>query len=132
MRILAGVSVFFMLLVCGGCTVFLPAGDPPGGDIVDNPLPQKLTREEMTLALGSRIAASAMQYFPGGPVMLEADKGALVPGRAAIAEAGKICGVYLNQAAAAVLNGKQTTPDTFEFELFHFSRSLWRCSFELK
>jgi hypothetical protein len=131
MKILAALSALILLFCCG-CSSFLPAGDPPGGDIVDNPLPKKMSQEEMILALGSRIAASAMQHFPGGPVMLEADKSSLPWGRAAVSEAGKICGVYLNQAAAAVLNGRQTGKNVFEFELFYFSRSLWRCSFELK
>ena len=38
----------------------------------------------------------------------------------------------LTVTAAAVLNGKALADGTFEFELFYFNRSLWRCSYELK
>lgn len=127
-------SLFAVLLLCccGGCGMFLPPGEPPSGPIVDNPLPERLSAEELVLALGSRIAASSMQHFPGGPVALETDKASVALARSAVREAGKICGVHLEQAAAAVLNGRQKGAGTFEFELFHFNRSLWRCSYELK
>lgn len=120
-------------LFCGGCALFspLPSGTPPEGPIVENPTPRKLTRSEIELALGSRLAASAMQYFPGSPVTVEADAAAMPFARAAVAEAGRICGVRLEMVAAAVLTGKKNG-DKLEFELFHFSASLWKCSFELK
>ena len=122
-----------LALFCGGCSIFslLPSGTPPSGPIVENPTPQKLTRSEIELALGTRLAASAMQYFPGSPVAAEADAGAMPFVKAAVAEAGKICGVRLELAAAAVLTGKKKG-DKLEFELFHFNASLWKCSFELK
>ena len=122
-----------LALLCVGCAIFspLPSGTPPEGPIVENPTPRKLTRSEIELALGSRLAASAMQYFPGSPVAVEADAGAMPFAKAAVAEAGRICGVRLELAAAAVLNGKKTG-NKLEFELFHFSASLWKCSFELK
>ena len=120
-------------LFCGGCSIFspLPSGTPPEGPIVENPAPRKLTRSEIELALGSRLAASAMQYFPGSPVAVEADAASMPFAKAAVAEAGRICGVRLELVAAAVLNGKKKG-DKLEFELFHFSASLWKCSFELK
>ena len=130
-------KIFFagvvLALFVGGCSIFspLPSGTPPAGAIVENPTPQKLTRGEIELALGTRLAASAMQYFPGSPVAVEADAGAMPFAKAAVAEAGRICGVRLELAAAAVLNGKKKG-DKLEFELFHFNASLWKCSFELK
>ena len=51
---------------------------------------------------------------------------------AAVTEAGKICGVRHAVTAAAVLNSRKLADGTFEFELFYFNRSLWRCSYELK
>ena len=99
MKILAALSALILLFCCG-CSSFLPAGDPPGGDIVDNPLPKKMSQEEMILALGSRIAASAMQHFPGGPVMLEADKSSLPWGRAD-GRPEKMC-LSLNYSISAV------------------------------
>lgn len=121
-----------MIFGCCGCTMFLPAGDPPKGDIVDNRLPEKLSREEMILALGSRISASAMEHFSGGPVAVDAKNEAAIFARAAIREAGNICGVRFEQVAAAVLSGRRIDAVTYEFELFHFSRSLWRCTYILK
>ena len=122
-----------LTLFCGGCSFFslLPSGTPPAGPIVENPTPQRLTRSEIELALGTRLAASAMQYFPGSPVAVEADAGAMPFARAAVDEAARICGVRLELVAAAVLNGKKKG-DKLEFELFHFNASLWKCSFELK
>ncbi|MBR7139333.1 MAG: hypothetical protein IKD44_07290 [Lentisphaeria bacterium] len=121
-----------LILSCCGCGLLLPEGEPPRGAIVDNPLPEKLTREEMILSLGSRIAASAMEHFPGGPVAIEGEGAALPVARAAIREARSICGVRFEQVAAAVLHGRKVNDTTFEFELFHFSRSMWRCSYTLK
>ena len=40
--------------------------------------------------------------------------------------------VTLSLVAAAVLSGRCIRPGVFEFELFHFNRSLWRCVYELK
>lgn len=118
-------------LSCGGCVDPLPPGTPPDGNIVDNMISQKITKQEMILAVGSRIAASAMEHFPGGPVALDCDKDSAEVARAAVAEAGKICGVRLELAAAPVLTAR-TKGQFMTFELFHFSRSLWQCSFELK
>jgi len=117
-------------LLCGGC-FSLPSGTPPEGAIVENPVPLKLSRAEIELALGSRLAASAMERFPGSPVAVEADADTLPFARAAVAEAGRICGVRLAIAAGAVLTGRKKD-GRLEFELLHFSASLWRCSFELK
>lgn len=120
-----------ILLVCCGCVDPLPPGLPPEGGIVNNPISKKLTRQEMILAVGSRIAASSMEHFPGGPVALDSDKDSALIAKAAIAEAGKICGVRLELAAAPVLTVR-TKGNTVMFELFYFSRSLWRSSFELE
>lgn len=125
-------AAVFLLSFCSGCSLFLPAGDPPGGPIVDNRGPEKLSREEMILSLGSRIAASSMEHFPNAPIAVEAPREAAVIARSAISEAANICGVRFEQVAAAVLNGRQVSENIFEFELFHFSRSLWRCTYILK
>lgn len=121
-----------LLLLFSGCALFLPSGEPPEGAIVQNDIPEKLSREQIVLSLGSRIAGSAMQSFPGAPVALETDKHATLLGRDALREAGHIAGVRHGTVAAAVLTGKCVKPGVFEFELFHFNRSLWRCSYELK
>jgi hypothetical protein len=127
------VLLFFLpLLFCCSCHYFLPEGEPPKGNIVNNVIPEKMTREEAVLSLSGRIAASSMQELAGAPVTIEADEATAPMAREALREAGKICGVHLEQAAAAVLNGRQKGAGTFEFELFHFNRSLWRCSYELK
>ena len=122
----------FLLLNCCGCAMFLPAGDPPGGDIVQNVLPEKMSREEAVLSLSGRIAASAMQELGGAPVAIETDEASAALAREALREAGKICGVRYGITAAAVLNGKKVKENLYEFELWHFNRSLWRCSYELK
>ncbi|MBO5790931.1 MAG: hypothetical protein J6S54_00490 [Lentisphaeria bacterium] len=121
-----------LLWCCCGCGLLLPDGEPPKGAIVDNPLPERLTKEEMILSLGSRIAASAMEHFPGGPVAVEGDVSTFPTARAAIREARNICGVRFEQAAAAILQGRKVNDVTFEFELFYFSRSMWRCTYILK
>jgi hypothetical protein len=121
-----------LLLLFSGCALFLPSGEPPEGAIVQNDIPEKLSKEQIVLALGSRIAGSAMQSFPGAPVALETDKHTMHLGREALREAGHIAGIRHGVVAAAVLNGKCLRPGVFEFELFHFNRSLWRCSYELK
>lgn len=119
-----------VLLSCGGC--MLPSGEPPRGRIVDNPEPAALTLDELVLSLGGRIAASSMEFFPGGPVIIESDAATRGMIRAAFKEAGKICGVHASDAAAAVLNGKKVKENVYEFELLYFSRSLWRCTYILK
>ena len=124
--------VLMLLCCCGGCTMFLPSGEPPKGRIVENILPEELTYEEMILSLGGRIAASSMEFFPGGPVAMESDAPSRPLIRAAFKEAGKICGVHPETVAAAVLNGKQIKDNVFEFELFYFNRSLWCCKYILK
>ncbi|MBR2374119.1 MAG: hypothetical protein IKA87_07805 [Lentisphaeria bacterium] len=125
------VLVLLMMLFCCGCVELLPPGTPPEGNIVDNPVPQQLTEAETVLALSSRLAASAMEHFPGGAVAVDADNDSAVIAKAAVAEAGKICGIHLELAAAPVLTVRKKN-STVEAELFLFSRSLWRCSFELK
>jgi hypothetical protein len=125
-------AVLALVLLFSGCALFLPSGEPPEGAIVQNDIPEKLSREQIVLSLGSRIAGSAMQSFPGAPVALETDKHATLLGRDALREAGHIAGVRHGIVAAAVLTGKCVKPGVFEFELFHFNRSLWRCSYELK
>lgn len=130
------INIHFMVLLaavlcCGGCAEVLPPGTPPEGHIVENPIPAKLSEQEVILAVGTRIAASAMEHFPGGPIAIDADENSAVIARAAVVEAGKICGVHLELAAAPVLTVRNKN-DVIEFELFHFSRSLWRSSFELK
>ena len=120
-------------LCFSGCRWGLPEGEPPAGNLVENPIPEKLTREQVVLALGSRIAASSMEFFPGAPMTIEAQgTAAALLAKEALVEAGKICGVRHAVTAAAVLNGKALADGTFEFELFYFNRSLWRCSYELK
>ena len=125
-------AMSFLAVLCCGCQAFLPEGEPPKGAIVDNPLPEKVTREAMVLALGSRIAASSMEHFPGAPVTIDADAPSLPVARAALREAGNICGVRFGTVAAAVLHGRKVNSVTYEFEMFHFSRSLWRCTYVLK
>ena len=120
------------LILCCGCQLLLPEGEPPTGSIVDNPLSEEVTYEAMILSLGSRIAASAMEQFPGAPVAIDADAPSAAAARTALKEAGKICGVRFADAAAVVLQGRRVNNTTFEFELFHFSRSLWRCTYILK
>lgn len=124
--------ILCLLLTGGGCALFLPSGEPPSGNIVQNDIPEKLSREQIVLSLGSRIAGSAMQSFPGAPVALETDSATALTAREALREAGQIAGVRQGTVAAAVLTGKCIKPGIFEFELFHFSRSLWRCAYELK
>ena len=125
-------AALLVLFFCSGCCFLLPEGEPPEGAILENPLPEKLSREEMILSLGSRIAASAMEHFPGGPVAVEGDVSTFPTARAAIREARNICGVRFEQAAAAILQGRKVNDVTFEFELFYFSRSMWRCTYILK
>ena len=124
--------ILCLLLTGSGCALFLPSGEPPAGNIVQNDIPEKLSREQIVLALGGRIAGSAMQAFPGAPVALETDSATTLTAREALREAGQIAGVRLSTVAAAVLAGKCIRPGVFEFELFHFNRSLWRCVYELK
>ena len=126
------VVIFCLLLTGSGCALFLPSGEPPAGDIVQNDIPEKLSREQIVLALGGRIAGSAMQSFPGAPVALETDSATTLTAREALREAGQIAGVRHGTVAAAVLSGRCVRPGVFEFELFHFNRSLWRCVYELK
>ena len=65
-------TVLLLLLVCSsGCRWGLPEGEAPVGNLVDNPIPEKLSREQLILSLGSRIAASSMELFPGGPITIE-------------------------------------------------------------
>lgn len=123
---------FALLPVCSGCALLLPEGEPPEGHIVENELPEKMSREQLVLSLSGRIAASSMQEFAGAPVSIEADDSAAPLAREALREAGKICGVRHGIAAAAVLSGKKVREGLYEFELWHFNRSLWRCSYELK
>ena len=127
-------TVLLLLLVCSsGCRWGLPEGEAPVGNLVDNPIPEKLSREQLILSLGSRIAASSMELFPGGPITVEGkETSAALLAKAAVTEAGKICGVRHAVTAAAVLNSRKLADGTFEFELFYFNRSLWRCSYELK
>ena len=127
-----GFGALFLLATCWGCSMFLPAGDPPKGNIVENLLPEKMSREEVVLSLSGRIAASAMQELGGTPVAIEADGESALLAREALREAGKICGVRHGITAAAVLNGKKMREDLYEFELWYYNRSLWRCSYELK
>jgi hypothetical protein len=112
--------------------MLLPSGEPPRGKIVENVVPEELSFEEVILSLGGRIAASSMELFPGGPVAMESDPASRPIVRAAFKEAGKICGVHLEPVAAAVLNAKQIGKNVFEFELYYFSRSMWRCQYILK
>lgn len=125
-------AALLVLFFCSGCCFLLPEGEPPEGAILENPLPEKLSREEMILSLGSRIAASAMEHFPGAPVAVEGTGDAAVLARTAIREARNICGVRFDQVAAAVLRGSKVKEGVFEFELFYFSRSMWRCTYILK
>ena len=133
MKILT-MTLLLLLLVCSsGCRWGLPDGEPPAGNLVDNPIPEKLSREQLILSLGARIAASSMEFFPGGTMTIEGrESSAAVLAKAAVTEAGKICGVRHAVTAAAVLNSRKLADGTFEFELFYFNRSLWRCSYELK
>lgn len=130
-RKISAVIACVMLLSCWGC-VILPSGEPPRGDLVSNPQPVELSLDELVLSLGGRIAASSMEFFPGGPVAIEADRASLPVVRAAFREAGRICGVHAEQVAAAVLNGRKVGENVYEFELFYFSRSLWRCTYILR
>jgi len=127
------VLLFFLpLLFCCSCHYFLPEGEPPKGNIVNNVIPEKMTREEALLSLSGRIAASSMQELAGAPVTIDADEATAPMAREALREAGKICGVKYAVTAAAVLTGRRKTENSWEFELLHFNRSLWRCVYELK
>ena len=132
MKKIGYIAAAFLLLLGCGCHLLLPEGEPPEGAIVDNPQPEKMTREAMILALGSRIAASSMEQFPGGTVAIDADASSAPVARTALKEAGNICGVRFADVAAAVLHGRRVNNETYEFDLFYFSRSLWRCSYVLK
>lgn len=133
MKIFCMTALLLMLLGVSGCRWGLPAGEPPAGNLVENPIPEELTREQIVLSLGSRIAASSMESFPGGTIAIECkESSAALLAKAAVTEAGRICGVRHAVTAAAVLNGRALADGTFEFELFYFNRSLWRCSYELK
>ena len=127
-------NLFFLLplLFCCSCHCFLPEGEPPKGNIVNNVIPEKMTREEAVLSLSGRIAVSSMQELSGAPVTIEADETTAPLAREALREAGKICGVKYAVAAAAVLSGRRISENSCEFELWHFNRSLWRCVYELK
>ncbi|MBQ9753703.1 MAG: hypothetical protein IJV93_03005 [Lentisphaeria bacterium] len=125
-------AVASLFLIGSGCHLLLPEGDPPAGAIVDNPQPEKVTREAMILSLGSRIAASSMEHFPGGSVTIDSDAPSAPIARTALKEAENICGVRFAEVAAVVLHGRRLHKETYEFELFYFSRSLWRCTYVLK
>jgi hypothetical protein len=99
---------------------------------VENIIPEKMSREQAVLSLSGRIAASSMQELGGAPIAINADDASALLAREALREAGKICGVRYAVTAAAVLGGKKVRENFYEFELWHFNRSLWRCSYELK
>jgi len=79
-QILSGIPLFGMaaavlILAAAGCSSFLPAGDPPDGNIVDNSefaVVRDLNDFESRLVI--RLSSAAMMYrnFPGG-LFIEAE-----------------------------------------------------------
>jgi len=129
-RILAWMTV---LGVLSGCSLLLPPGDPPEGEIVRNRVSQTLTKPEIIQNLASLLIASSLQDFPRAPVMLEgSDKNVLAYGKAAIKEASSVCGIRRADMAAAILKCEKTSSGAMRFTLYHFSMEKWQRTFYLK
>ena len=120
-----------IVILLGGCCWFLPAGDPPQGNILDNTLNNTGKTYTAREAVDYMISALTMAYLercPGAKVVLSysRDEFADAAARIIMNESGKITGNQLVNADSEWVLRPERTGNQLTLTLLCHGREVWR------
>ena len=122
-------SLFLLLpvmiaMVVSGCDYFLPPGDPPAGNIVDNPVPDKelrsMTEKEAVATFTGELTNITLMYAQNKAVFIDADSATADAARSILQQCAALSGV----SAAATAGNLPIL-----YSRFDRSSKLWEIKF---
>ena len=94
-------TAFFLPLAMSGC-VWLPAGDPPPGNIVQNQYGKNklMSRLEATEHFINILTTASLEHCPGEKIFIDADAATAEYSSRAVCKAGELSGISAASAPA--------------------------------
>ena len=87
-------TALFLPLAAAGC-IWLPAGDPPAGNIVENQYGKSkmLSRVEAVEHFINILTTASLEHCPGGKIFIDADDATAAQSIEAVRKAGELSGI---------------------------------------
>lgn len=127
------VAVFSSVFFLSGCCWFLPAGDPPAGEIVPASGRRPLSAAEAESFLATSLIGYLLPNLPSGSVELDSDRVTGPSALRVLAEAAPVAGIRLEAGAPWVLQSRGDAA-SWSFALFRRGNRVpvWSETVELK
>ncbi len=113
-----------------GC-VWLPDGEPPEGNLVENPRIDRYGRQEIAEALATELSLYMLQQHPNQKLALVADATTKAAAEYALLECAALAGVSSDPTATLALIGNAES-GAWHFRVTRSGTELWRRDYELK
>lgn len=119
-----------LAVALSGCAG-LPEGEPPTGDIVENPRIADYDRFSATETLATELAMFLLSEYPGREIAVNADAATCAAAEYALREGAALAGVQRAPTAELILIS-QAAPWGWSFMLQQSGNTVWQREYKLK